>query len=165
MRSKCLMRGCWPAACLACLFVSVTLSAQSTAQASGSGLQARSRTSASRSPKPEARGPYTPPRTPWGDPDLHGNFTYVNEQGTPLERPDQFAGHKIGDVKGEELASIKRAAQDRTIKSFQSWFDAPDHWWQDALSLEKGAQAWLIATPSPSCSMSVTRGTTGCETS
>ena len=46
------------------------------------------------SPPPGAARPWTPPRTPWGDPDLQGNFTNKYEQGTPFERPDEFAGRK-----------------------------------------------------------------------
>ena len=38
---------------------------------------------------PQAQGG---PRTPWGDPDLQGTYTNTYEQGTPLERPEQFAG-------------------------------------------------------------------------
>jgi hypothetical protein len=103
-------------------------------QASGSRLQA-------------ARKPFATPRTPWGDPDLQGNFTNVYEDGTPLERPDQFAGRRLDDVKGEELAAIKRAQQQRTISNFEGPIHAPDHWWQDALFLEKGSQAWFVTDP------------------
>ena len=35
---------------------------------------------------------YHPPRTPWGDPDLQGNYTNLSEAGTPLERPKEFDG-------------------------------------------------------------------------
>jgi hypothetical protein len=97
-------------------------------------------------PKTAAK-PYSPPRTPWGDPDLQGDYTNLFEAGTPLERPDQLAGRKLEDVKGAELAAIKRAIQDRTIKQFETPFDAPDHWWQDAFLLERGSQAWLIVDP------------------
>jgi hypothetical protein len=31
---------------------------------------------------------WTPPRTPWGDPDLQGSFSNTSENGTPLERPE-----------------------------------------------------------------------------
>ena len=112
-------------------------------QASGSRLQASQRQ------KSEARSqkPYMTPRTPWGDPDLQGNYTNVYENGTPLERPDQFAGRRLDDVKGEELAAIKRATQERTINNFQGPIHAPDHWWQDALFLEKGSQAWFVTDP------------------
>src|SRR3979490_1174504 len=101
-----------------------------------------------RKPLDSARDkPYTPPRTPWGDPDLQGNFTNVYENGTPLERPDQFAGRTLDEVRGAELAAIKKATQDRTINNFQGPIHAPDHWWQDALFLEKGSQAWLVIDP------------------
>jgi hypothetical protein len=89
----------------------------------------------------------TAPRTPWGDPDLQGNYTNVYEDGTPLERPEQFAGRKLDEIKGEELAAIKRATQRRTIANFEGPIHAPDHWWQDALFLEKGGQAWLVTDP------------------
>src|SRR5258708_26714178 len=90
---------------------------------------------------------YTPPRTPWGDPDLQGWFTNLSEEGTPLESPDQFAGRKLEDIKGEELAAIKRQVQQRTITNFQGPLHAPEHWWQDDLNLVKGSQAWLVVDP------------------
>jgi hypothetical protein len=87
------------------------------------------------------------PRTPWGDPDIQGNYTNTYEQGTPLERPEQFAGRTLEDVKGEELARVRRQIQERTIGNFQGPIHAPDHWWQDNLYLERGSQAWLIVDP------------------
>ena len=59
------------------------------------------------------------PRTPWGDPDIQGTYTNTYENGTPLERPDEFAGRKLDDVKGEELANMRRAIQKRTIGAFR----------------------------------------------
>ena len=90
---------------------------------------------------------YKTPRTPWGDPDLHGNYTNLYENGTPLERPREFEGRALEDVKGEELARIKAATQERTINNFQGPIHAPDNWWQDALNLKRGSQAWLIVDP------------------
>jgi hypothetical protein len=90
---------------------------------------------------------WTPPRTPWGDPDLQGSFNNLNEDGTPLERPDQFAGRRLEDIKGEELASIKRAVQKRTLETFQGPLHAPEHFWQDDLDLVKGSQAWFVVDP------------------
>jgi hypothetical protein len=49
---------------------------------------------------------WAPPRTQWGDPDISGNFTNLYEVGTPFERPDEFTGRQLGDVKGAELAAI-----------------------------------------------------------
>src|SRR5262245_62070361 len=57
------------------------------------------------------------PRTPWGDPDLQGTYTNLWEVGTPFERPDEFAGRRLDDIKGEELARIRKAIQDRTRNS------------------------------------------------
>ena len=87
------------------------------------------------------------PRTPWGDPDLQGTYTNTHEAGTPLERPDEFKGRKREDVTGEELATLRRAIQDRTIKQFLGPIHAPDNWWQPNLSLDKGSQAWFIVDP------------------
>jgi hypothetical protein len=94
-----------------------------------------------------AQTKWTPPKTPWGDPDLQGSFTNLQEDGTPLERPDQFAGRKLEDIKGEELAAIKRDVQKRTITTFQGPLHAPEHWWQDDLNLTKGHQAWFVVDP------------------
>jgi hypothetical protein len=87
------------------------------------------------------------PKTPRGDPDLQGNFTNLYENGTPLERPEQFAGRKLDEVKGDELKQLKQAAQDRAINAFQGPIHAPDNWWQVALDLKRGNQAWLINDP------------------
>jgi hypothetical protein len=89
----------------------------------------------------------TQPRTPWGDPDLQGTYTNTYENGTPLERPDEFAGRKLEDVKGDELKAIKRAQQQRTIGAFLGPEHAPDNWWQDNLYLERGSQAWFVTDP------------------
>lgn len=35
---------------------------------------------------------WTPPRTPWGDPDLQGLWPSTDMQGTPYERPAELAG-------------------------------------------------------------------------
>ena len=88
-----------------------------------------------------------PARTPWGDPDLHGNYTNLYEQGTPLERPKEFDGRTLDQVRGEELARIKAEAQARTINNFEGPIHAPSNWWQDALDSKRGSQAWFIVDP------------------
>src|SRR5262249_21364475 len=90
---------------------------------------------------------WTPPRTSWGEPDLQGWFNNLQEDGTPLERPAQFEGRKLEDIKGEELKQIRADVQKRTITTFQGPLHAPEHWWQDDLNLVKGSQAWLIVDP------------------
>jgi hypothetical protein len=87
---------------------------------------------------------YTPPRTPWGDPDLQGNYTNKYEQSTPLERPDEFVGRHVEDVTGDELARIlaKRQqdmlARPAGVGPFQ---------FRDPLDVSKGSRAWLIVDP------------------
>jgi hypothetical protein len=87
------------------------------------------------------------PRTPWGDPDIQGTYTNTYENGTPLERPEQFAGRKLSEVSGDELRKLRLQIQQRTIGNFQGPIHAPDHWWQDNLYLDRGSQAWLITDP------------------
>src|SRR5215204_6531410 len=90
----------------------------------------------------QSQRPFTTPRTAWGDPDIQGWFSNLSENGTPLERPDQFAGRKLEDIKGEELTAIKKAAQNRTVESFAGPLHAPEDWWQKDLNMVKGSQAW-----------------------
>jgi len=90
---------------------------------------------------------YKAPRTAWGDPDFQGNYTNLYEAGTPLERPAQFDGKTLGDVTPAELKAFKKKIQDDTIQRFETPFDAPSNWWQDAFRLGESAQAWMITEP------------------
>ena len=38
----------------------------------------------------QAGAKYTPPRTPWGDPDISGLWPANDMQGTPYERPEEL---------------------------------------------------------------------------
>jgi hypothetical protein len=88
------------------------------------------------------------PRTPWGDPDLQGNFTNLWEVGTPFERPDQFAGRRLEDIKGEELASIRRAIQERTRTEQLAGDIGGTRWiWLDSHDHAKGSAAWFVVDP------------------
>ncbi len=91
---------------------------------------------------------WTPPRTPWGDPDLRGTFSNGDEYTTPLERPDQFAGRRLEDIKGEELANIRRAQLRQVIEALPGGrVRGPDTWWVENLNVEKGGQAWMVIDP------------------
>jgi hypothetical protein len=91
---------------------------------------------------------WTPPRTPWGDPDLRGIFSNGDDYATPLERPDEFAGRQLADIKGEELANARRAALLRTIEALPGGsVRGPDYWWLQNLRLGSGSQAWLVIDP------------------
>jgi hypothetical protein len=90
------------------------------------------------------------PRTPWGDPDIQGNLTNLYEVGTPMERPAQFEGRKLEDIKGEELRAIRRAAQaravDNRLEAGGVQGGTPEIW-LDAYQHEKGSMAWLVVDP------------------
>src|SRR5262245_54599923 len=58
---------------------------------------------------------YTPARTRWGDPDLQGNFTNKYEQSTPFERPQEFDGRRVEEVKGTELAAVLEKRQRQVL--------------------------------------------------
>jgi hypothetical protein len=121
-----------PGIAAALLLTAVSMEAQSQNAATGTTVKAAA---------------WKAPRTPWGDPDLQGNYTNVYENGTPLERADEFAGRQLADVKGDELLKIKEAVQQRTIAAFDGPIHAPDNWWQPSLNLVKGSQAWLVTDP------------------
>jgi hypothetical protein len=104
-------------------------------------------------PASAARAAYTPPRTPWGDPDLQGNYTNKYEQGTPFERPDEFAGRKIDDLKTDELKDILQERQDRALLSITLAGGDPAGnlggplWWQDQFEVSKGSRPWFVVDP------------------
>jgi len=53
---------------------------------------------------------WTPPRTPWGEPDLQGTFS--NRTITPFERPANVAGREF--FTREEVAALEKRAQEQS---------------------------------------------------
>src|SRR5262245_28101844 len=51
---------------------------------------------------PIARG-WKPARTPWGDPEIDGVYTNVDEWGIPFERPAKFDGRSLDSITPREL--------------------------------------------------------------
>src|SRR2546425_11969572 len=47
-----------------------------------------------------AQARWTPPKTPWGDPDLQGIYTSDDLMDTPIERPAEF-GERLHFTEGE----------------------------------------------------------------
>src|SRR5204863_9905638 len=92
---------------------------------------------------------WSPPRLPWGDPDLQGNFTNKSEQATPFERPKEFEGRRIEDVQGAELTAILRERQDRVVNNARppdGGVHAPLHW-SDRFDITRGSRPWLVVDP------------------
>jgi hypothetical protein len=97
---------------------------------------------------------WTPPRTPWGDPDLQGDYSNKYEQGTPFERPAEFEGRRLQDITGDELAEIvKQRAAEVLLNSPFSGGDpvagnfggAPAFY--DRFEAGKGSRLWLVVDP------------------
>jgi hypothetical protein len=94
------------------------------------------------------RANWTAPLTPWGEPDLQGNFTNVYEMASPLERPKELEGRQRDDLKGAELAKFLQSRRDANLENFDSSdVHAPTFWWADSLAVERGSQPWLIVDP------------------
>ncbi len=133
---------------------SVGLVAAASMAALPAAAQTPGSTKAGASAPRAAARPYAPPKTPWGDPDLQGNYTNKYEQGTPFERPDEFAGRKIEDVSGDELKDILQERQDRALLSITLAGGDPAGnlggplWWQDQFEVGKGSRPWLVTDPS-----------------
>src|ERR1044072_4687504 len=62
------------------------------------------------------RGTFVPPKTPWGDPDIAGDYNNSDESGIPFEKPDEFKGRKMEDITPAELAKIVEQRQEQTIE-------------------------------------------------
>ena len=91
-----------------------------------------------------APAPYRAPRTPWDDPDLQGNYTNKYEQSTPLERPDEFAGRRLDDVTGTELARVLARREQQVLSRGEGVGPLQ---FRDALDVTKGSRPWLIVDP------------------
>jgi len=54
---------------------------------------------------------YSPPKTPWGHPDISGIYTNKDETNTPLERPDQFKGRSAEEFSATDLDKLTKERQ------------------------------------------------------
>src|SRR5437868_2741771 len=90
------------------------------------------------------------PRTPWGQPDIHGDYTNKDEANTPLERPQQLAGKDAGaftEADLTRLANERAAAARQNAGSFggAETGAGPTHWY-DHLNAQ-GSRPWFISDP------------------
>ena len=93
---------------------------------------------------------YTPPRTPWGDPDLQGIYTNKDENGIPFERPSQFDGKKLEEVDDSEFAEIVRERNRLSVERAPGIGGAetgagPIHWYEHYGA--KNSRPWLVVDP------------------
>jgi hypothetical protein len=93
---------------------------------------------------------WTTPKTPWGDPDLEGSYTNKNENGIPLERPNQFQGKTFGEIQDSEFAEIVRQRQREAVERAPGIGGAetgagPVHWYESFGA--ENSRPWLIVDP------------------
>jgi hypothetical protein len=96
------------------------------------------------------RGAFHAPRTSWGAPDIHGDYTNKDEANTPLERPTQLVGKDASAFTEADLAQLakERAAQAQQIAGGIGGAETgagPTHWY-DHLGA-KGSRPWFIIDP------------------
>jgi len=104
---------------------------------------------ASQSAAPK-KAPYRAPKTAWGAPDIHGDYTNKDEANTPLERPQQLSVKDPSTFSDAELAQL---AKDRAAAAQQfaggiggaETGAGPTHWY-DHLGA-KGSRPWFIVDP------------------
>jgi hypothetical protein len=90
----------------------VTIACVAMTSAAVAMAQAPSTTAAAR---PQAARPYTPPKTPWGDPDLQGKWPGIELVGVPMQRDPRFGTRNVltdEEFKVEQARREKQALQD-----------------------------------------------------
>ena len=87
---------------------------------------------------------WTPTKTPWGDPDISGVFTKKDEANTPFERPDEWAGRRIDDIKPAELAEAIVRRQEGALERGSPRV-VPIHWFDNLAAQNK--RPWFVVDP------------------
>jgi len=95
----------------------------------------------------------TPPRTPWGDPDLQGTYTNKYETSTPLERPKEFDGRRMAEITAAEQAAVARTRQEDTLARAKFFGGDPEGLignsaeFRDIYEISKGSRPWFVIDP------------------
>ena len=96
---------------------------------------------------------WTAPRTPWGDPDLQGNYTNKYETSTPFERPKEFDGRRLEDITAAELAAAVARRQEDTLARAKFFGGDPEGKignsaeFRDIYEITKGSRPWFVIDP------------------
>ena len=96
---------------------------------------------------------WTAPRTPWGDPDLQGNYTNKYETSTPFERPKEFEGRRMEDISAHELAAAVARRQEDTLARAKFFGGDPaglignSAEFRDIYEITKGSRPWFVIDP------------------
>jgi hypothetical protein len=93
---------------------------------------------------------YVPPKTPWGDPDIQGGYSNVNENGIPFEKPGNLANRQVEEIDDSELAELQRERNERAAASAagiggRETGAGPVHWYEHYNV--KNSRAWMVVDP------------------
>jgi hypothetical protein len=102
-------------------------------------------------PSAAARSPeaakWTPPRTPWGDPDLSGIYSNSDESGIPFERPARFEGRRNEDLTSQELEALRVERRKASAASSVAEDRPVDRevFWENLNAVN--SRGWLVVDP------------------
>jgi hypothetical protein len=104
-------------------------------------------------PAPAKAGAWTPPKTPWGDPDLQGIFTSDDYIGVSVARPANAAANAQFMKSDAEIAQIEARIRTTAEQDLQQFAAAnarigtgpPSHWAERAKRAAK--QNWMVVDP------------------
>ena len=98
---------------------------------------------------------FTPPKTPWGHPDIQGIFTTKDEANTPFERPAEWAGRKMEEITPKEFADAVAKRQQAATESapFAGGGEeaegvaiaVPIHWFDNLAAMN--SRPWFVVDP------------------
>ena len=100
-----------------------------------------------------AASSWTAPKTPWGDPDLQGNYTNKYETSTPFERPKEFEGRRMEDISAKELEAAVARRQEDTLARAKFFGGDPQGLignsaeFRDIYEIAKGSRPWFVIDP------------------
>jgi len=99
--------------------------------------------------RPGTVSDWTPPRTPWGHPDLQGIYTNKDESGIPMEKPDGLATKAGEPIEDSEFAEIVRERNKQTLERAPLAGGitgaGPTHWYENYDA--RNSRLWLIVDP------------------
>jgi hypothetical protein len=100
-----------------------------------------------------AAATWNAPKTPWGDPDLQGNYTNKYETSTPFEKPKEFEGRRIEDVTAKEMAAAVARRQEDTLARAKFFGGDPEGKignsaeFRDIYEITRGSRPWFVIDP------------------
>ena len=135
------------ARCFRSVFLIASLMSTAILSVIASGQESSSRSVQRPAVTSKASRGWTAPRTPWGDPDLQGNYTNIDELNIPMERPAQFDRRKAEEITDADLAEFTRESNATRQRTYEEGFGR--NFFSNAFNRYdlKPSRAWLVMDP------------------